>query len=278
MRQGLAILVLALLCMSFVHCEKAKEVDTGNYTDSDLYNETEDDDLLEEGPKSLFESPCAYKNLSVAVEEFCEQISLSNNYQIEVLMPVHSEIINDTILVPFLIRPQQKRTTFSKKAMEALKINNDRTNVVLGEITFRVTPGDENIIGLDFLDNCMLAVDYFAFEAGISVKKGNETIFSLNWPLESFKNAKLKSKTEKLVRKYKKMVYAVKKVKKRHAKKLTQLQEEINERNEMIAEMQRKNVAEKATPENATPKAAPKETKPEEKAEPADKKPKKKGT
>ena len=278
MGRGIALLVLALLCMSYVHCGSSKKADK-NLTDSELYNETEEEDLFE-APKSLFESPCAYKNMSVFTDEFCEQIALTNNYQIEVLMPVYSEVINDTLFVPFLVLTQQKKTTFSKKTMESLKISNDRT-VTLAEISFRATTGDENILGLDFLDNCLLAIDYFAFEAGIAVNKGNETAYSINWPLDSFKNAKLKSKTEKLVRRYKKLVYAVKKLKKRHAKKITQLQDEISEREEMINSFKQAETPEEAAPDNATPPkgASNKEPKKSEKEPvPTDKKPKKKGT
>ncbi len=202
-----------------------------------IENETEEDEEEQARHKSMFESPCAYKNGTVFSEMFCEQIVLNSNYQVEVLLPVTVPSFREEIYVPFLVQHKRRITTFSRKALDLLNTEGEGASIEVVGKRIPANLGDENILGLDVLNDCLLAIDFFSFEAGMAVNTKNGT-YSLNWPLESFKNAKLRKRMGKITKKYMRLTKAYDKQKHRHYDKVEALRDAIKERENILARLQ----------------------------------------
>ena len=206
--------------------------------------ETEDNETISETRRpefhSLFEHNCSYKNINENETEGCAMIQLTPNYNVEVMIPVYSKAINQTLYVPFLIRSAQKDTTFSRKTLSTFQVDNDRDNLTLIEDDYPAIPGEDNILGLSFLDQSLLAIDFYSYEAGMSVNLKSGGIFSVNWPLDSFKDNQLESRAADITQKHRRLKKQMKKLQTRSATKLSDLRKLAIKKDKTIAALQQR--------------------------------------
>ena len=198
---------------------------------------------------SLFQSNCSYK--SEIIEEECEHLQVTFTNNVEILLPVHSKTPNKTLFVPFYVRTLEKATTFSKAALEKLEVKSDHDTLLI--IDRKVNPriGQENILGQDFLQNCLLAIDFISFEAGIAIKTANGTFYTLNWPIDSFKDHSMQTEAARIIKKYHKLKKTVTKMKSTHTEKMQELNERAKQQESKLATLQQK-IAEKTKANNST--------------------------
>lgn len=189
--------------------------------------------------QSFFESNCSYKTKAQLKTLNCEEIQFTRNYQVEVLLPIFSKIAKEEIYVPFLIKANQKKTTFSRKALKMIGAS-EGENVLMVNKSLPVVVGEENILGLDFIDDCQIAMDFFDFEVGMAVNGKNGSIHAINWPLDSFKDEGLETKASEVKKKHAKLKQKFGKMTGRHTDRLKKLKEKSQEKENQIKTLTKK--------------------------------------
>eukprot|EP00826_Nyctotherus_ovalis_P059143 TRINITY_DN819_c0_g1_i19.p1 TRINITY_DN819_c0_g1~~TRINITY_DN819_c0_g1_i19.p1 ORF type:complete len:254 (+),score=112.22 TRINITY_DN819_c0_g1_i19:210-971(+) len=155
---------------------------------------------------SLFDSHCAFKQITGAItEDDCYDVHYNNEYVLEILLPVDAAAENTKYIIPFIIDPSQLETTFSLKAQQILGMTKGSENFNILYKSVPVKRGEESVLGLNFLDETMMALDFYYREVGIHFTSANEDEYELNWPLETFKDVKSETKAGNVMKKYQKM-------------------------------------------------------------------------
>jgi len=194
----------------------------------------------EEHIPSLFDSKCAYKEVKGDItNEDCYDIQYNNEYVLEILLPTDSADGKAKYIIPFIIDPSQSETTFSLKAQQVLGMTRDNENFNILYKTVTVKRGEENILGLYFLDETMMALDFYYREVGIHFTSNNEE-YELNWPLASFKDIKYEKTAGNLLKKYQKVKEEYEKRMETYKAQKEKLQELIDQRDLILAKLEEK--------------------------------------
>ena len=72
-----------------------------------------------------------------------------------------------------------------------LRIDGDNQNITVLDIEVIARKGEENIIGMNFLEHCLLAIDFYYRDAGFAVYREDGKQYAANWPLNSFRDVNL---------------------------------------------------------------------------------------
>ena len=240
LRNGLSWVLLVLLCVSWMNAKKSEEMEeTGEMESGEGVEDGElgENETMIEPQKlefhSLLEHNCSYMNVNSNESEHCVLIQLTPNYNVEVMLPVYSKTLNQTLYVPFLVRSANKDTTFSRKTLSTFQVDGHRDNLTIIEDEYPAIPGEENILGVTFLDSSLLAIDFYAYEAGMLVySKRKPGDFTLNWPLDAFKDKQLEQKAATISDKHRALKKEVKKLQHRSAAKLSDLRK-MNKKKEL---------------------------------------------
>jgi hypothetical protein len=262
MQKRLAWLFVALLCVSWVCAEEAKattepaenteegDVDPAEFAElRDEWEGSENETMMDPRKMefhSLFEHNCSYMSVENNESEGCSLIQLTPNYNVEVMLPVYSKALNMTLFVPFLVRSGQKDTTFSRKTLAKFRVDNQKDNLTIIEDEYPAIPGEENILGVSFLDSSLLAIDFYSYEAGMLVNSRNKGVFTLNWPLDAFKDKQLEQKAAAISQKHRSLKKEVRRLQDRTAAKLSDLRKLGKKKEQTIARLQQHLAAVKA--------------------------------
>lgn len=191
--------ILLLAFAVFVSCENNTEAQSVKHNRSP-FNFSSETNI-----PSLFDSECAFKKIAGAItEEDCYDVHYNNEYALEILLPVDAAD-GTKYIVPFILDPSQAETTFSLKAQKILGMTRDNENFNILYRSIPVKRGEENILGLGFLDESKMALDFYYREVGIHFSTGDGEEYELNWPLESFKDVKYEKNIGKMAKQYQKV-------------------------------------------------------------------------
>ena len=184
--------------------------------------------------KSLFESNCTYKTTDELSEDKCIGILLTKERTVEVMIPITPIGANYTIYVPFEIDPAHNETTLSIVAQQKLRVDKDNENLTMAGREITVKKGEENLLGLNFLENCLLAIDFFSNEAGLNIYNEDGTHYVLNWPLDTFKDMKLEEKANKLVKQHTELKKEYKEIMKTFDKEVSELKTVLKKKDKIV--------------------------------------------
>lgn len=187
-------------------------------------------------PRTLFDSNCSYKNASEISNRECQVIQLIKDHGVEVILPVKTVGMNYSVLVPFVVDPTSNETTLSLDAQLRLSFETDNQNLTILSIVVQAKKAEESVIGLDFLENCLLAMDFTASEAGLDVTGEDGRHFSLNWPLESFRDRKGEKRVGMLEEKYAQLKHTMRELARDQSEEVGVLKSALMERDRMIAQ------------------------------------------
>ncbi len=139
--------------------------------------------------QSLFKSNCTYRKVSeVSDEQECNKVQLSKEYNIEILLPVTLEDVSQSIFVPFIIDPSVNEITLSLEAQQKLGIDRDMQNVTILHSVIPARKAEESVIGLNFLEESLVAIDFYAKQVGIEIGSQDGNKYQFNWPLDTFRD------------------------------------------------------------------------------------------
>ena len=218
-----------------------QDVEEGEGEGMDVLENMTSPKPIREWPKtSLFESNCTYNKSDSVNEDDCNVIQLLPDRQVEVLLPVVPVGANYSILVPFLVKPAINSTSLSIQGQKNLGVDQDNQNLTILDRELIVKRGEENILGLDFLQHCLLAIDYFSRDAGLAIYDESGAQYAMNWPLESFKDPMLEAVASHKSRKHKLLKKTYKKLAEQYTNEVSELKRGINKQDQLIHSLKAK--------------------------------------
>ena len=203
------------------------------------------DTPTQQAKKSVFESNCTYKKTTEINEDQCDTIQLTKDMNVEILLPVAPIDANYTLLVPFILDPYHNETTLSLEGQKKLRIDNDGQNITILDKELNIKKGEENVLGLNFLETCLLGMDFTTKEAGLNVHSEEGVEYGLNWPLESFKDLHLEKKASDAASKHSILKKSYQEMAKSYSVKVDQLKAVLRQKDKALKVLKSKYKAKK---------------------------------
>ena len=184
--------------------------------------------------QSLFDSNCTYKKYEEVEKGACQLILFTQSNEIEVLLPIIQIGGNTSILIPFTLNMAQNETTLSSKAQDLIHMVNDTHNITILEKDVEVRKGAKNVLGMSYLEQSIVAIDFLSKEAGLAsyTEEGRE--YLLNLPLESFRKDPKQKNITHVAKKHKELKLVMKKLVKDHETERQAIKDEIKKKEKDI--------------------------------------------
>ena len=144
---------------------------------------------------------------------------------------------NVTYFVPFLVDLSKYETTFSMEAQHRLEMARDGESFLIMFRSTAVRKGEENVLGLNFLDESLMAFDFYFREVGLYFGSSSGDDYELNWPLNTFKDIDTAEKVNKTTERYHKLKQYYDKLIAAQQKEIENFETIVKERDEIIKKL-----------------------------------------